>query len=35
LFTTVSGEMNSRTKPEKLYRNCGFSGDDVWWLLQK
>ncbi len=35
LFTTVSGEMNNRTKPEKLYRNCGFSGDDVWWLLQK
>lgn len=34
-FTTVSGEVDNETKPERLYRNCGFSGNDVWWLLQK
>lgn len=34
-FTTVSGKVNNRSRPEQLYRNCGFSGDDVWWLLQK
>ena len=34
-FTTVSGEVNNKTKPEILYRRCGFQGDDVWWLLIK
>ena len=34
LFTTVSGKVNSAAQPEKLYRNCGFSGNDVWWLLR-
>ena len=33
-FTTVSGEVNNRSKPEQLYRKCGFTGDDVWWLLR-
>ena len=33
-FTTVSGEVESRTNPEGLYRRCGFRGDDVWWLLR-
>jgi GNAT superfamily N-acetyltransferase len=33
LFTTVSGKVDSAAQPEKLYRNCGFSGNDVWWLL--
>jgi len=33
-FTTVSGEVNNRSKPELLYRKCGFTGDDVWWLLR-
>ncbi|USG99646.1 GNAT family N-acetyltransferase [Thermococcus argininiproducens] len=32
-FTTVSGEVNNKTKPELLYRRCGFRGNDVWWLL--
>lgn len=33
LFTTVAGELENVHYPEKLYRRCGFSGDDVWWLL--
>ncbi|MBQ8293334.1 MAG: GNAT family N-acetyltransferase [Bacilli bacterium] len=28
-FTTVSGDLDNNTKPEKLYRSCGFSGDDI------
>lgn len=32
-FATVSGKVNSQTKPEKLYRRCGFSGDDIWHIL--
>lgn len=32
-FTTVSGRADSAVQPEKLYRGCGFSGSDVWWLL--
>ncbi len=34
-FTTVSGEVDSQTNPERLYRSCGFAGNDVWWLLRK
>ncbi len=34
-FTTVSGEVDNVTNPERLYRSCGFEGDDVWWLLRK
>ncbi|KUH33402.1 hypothetical protein APY94_06150 [Thermococcus celericrescens] len=34
-FTTVSGEVNNKTKPEIIYRRCGFQGNDVWWLLIK
>ncbi|MFA5524645.1 MAG: hypothetical protein WDA24_09850 [Tissierellales bacterium] len=34
-FTTVSGEVDNDTNPERLYRSCGFYGDDVWWLLRK
>jgi len=32
-FLTVSGEVESEFQPEQLYRRCGFTGDDVWWLL--
>ena len=32
-FTTVSGEVENITKPEKLYRICGFTGQDIWWML--
>jgi GNAT superfamily N-acetyltransferase len=34
LFTTVSGKVDRAVQPEKLYRSCGFSGSDVWWLLR-
>jgi GNAT superfamily N-acetyltransferase len=33
-FTTVSGEVNNPSQPEKLYRRCGFGGSDIWWLLK-
>jgi ribosomal protein S18 acetylase RimI-like enzyme len=32
-FITVSGKVHSDSQPEKLYRCCGFTGSDVWWLL--
>lgn len=32
-FVTVSGMVNNRTKPEMIYRKCGFTGDDVWHIL--
>ncbi|MDW7662751.1 MAG: GNAT family N-acetyltransferase [Bacillota bacterium] len=32
---TVSGEVDNETNPERLYKSCGFSGDDIWWLLRK
>ena len=34
-FATVSGKVNNATKPELLYRKCGFVGDDVWHILTK
>lgn len=34
-FTTVSGEVDNVANPERLYRSCGFTGRDVWWLLRK
>jgi GNAT superfamily N-acetyltransferase len=34
-FTTVSGELDNVTNPEALYRRCGFTGDDVWWVLRR
>ena len=34
-FATVSGQCNNATNPEKLYRKCGFSGNDVWHILRK
>lgn len=33
-FTTVSGEVNNPSSPEKLYRQAGFTGTDVWWMLR-
>lgn len=32
-FTTVAGEMNNQSHPEALYRSCGFTGNDRWWVL--
>lgn len=34
-FTTVSGEMDNKSNPERLYRSCGFAGNDIWWLLRR
>ncbi len=34
-FATVSGQCHNPTKPEVLYRKCGFSGNDVWHILRK
>lgn len=34
-FATVSGQCNNPTNPEKLYRKCGFTGDDVWHVMGK
>lgn len=34
-FATVSGQINNPTQPEKLYRKCGFIGNDIWHILTK
>ncbi len=34
-IVTVSGQVDNPTQPERLYRNCGFAGSDVWWLLEE
>lgn len=34
-FVTVSGQCNDPSQPERLYRKCGFTGDDVWHILNK
>jgi GNAT superfamily N-acetyltransferase len=33
-FTTVAGIVGDSTNPEALYRSCGFSGSDIWWVLR-
>ena len=34
-FATVSGECDNMTNPERVYRNCGFKGNDVWHILNE
>lgn len=34
-FATVSGRVNNPTRPERLYRKCGFTGSDVWHILSR
>lgn len=34
-FATVSGRVENATKPERLYRACGFTGQDLWHILRK
>lgn len=34
-FVTVSGQVDNRTNPERLYRKCGFQGNDIWHVLVK
>lgn len=32
-FATVSGKTDNHTNPERLYRSCGFVGNDIWHIL--
>lgn len=34
-FATVAGEVAASTNPERFYRACGFTGDDVWSVLRR
>ncbi len=34
-FVTVSGKVDNKTNPERLYRKCGFTGSDVWHILRR
>jgi GNAT superfamily N-acetyltransferase len=34
-FTTVAGRVDNATRPEMLYRRCGFEGEDNWWILRR
>ncbi len=34
-LVTVSGEVQNESAPEQLYRRCGFTGQDMWWVLEK
>lgn len=34
-FATVSGQCNNAANPEKLYRECGFTGNDIWHILRE
>jgi ribosomal protein S18 acetylase RimI-like enzyme len=31
-FVTVSGQVDNKTKPERLYRKAGFTGNDIWYI---
>ncbi len=33
-FVTVSGNLDSASSPLELYRKCGFTGDDVWYICR-
>ena len=34
-FVTVSGQCNNPSNPEKLYRKCGFTGNDIWHVMRR
>jgi hypothetical protein len=34
-FVTVSGRINNKTKPEKLYESCGFEDKVLWYILME
>ena len=34
-FVTVSGRLDNASQPEKLYRFCGFTGSDLWYICKK
>lgn len=35
VFATVSGKYDSESRPERLYRTCGFTGNDIWHILRR
>ena len=35
VFVTVSGQCNNPTNPGRLYRKCGFTGNDTWHILRE
>ena len=34
-FVTVSGNLDNSSAPLELYRNCGFTGNDIWYICQE
>lgn len=34
-FVTVSGRLDDPSHPEILYRKCGFTGNDIWHILNR
>lgn len=34
-FVTVSGKVDNETNPQRLYRSCGFAGNDIWYVFRK
>lgn len=34
-FVTVSGKVNNPSSPERLYRKCGFKGEDIWHIMRR
>lgn len=34
-FVTVSGNLDNETSPKNLYKKCGFTGDDVWYICRE
>jgi ribosomal protein S18 acetylase RimI-like enzyme len=33
-FVTVSGRVDNPANPQALYRKCGFTGDDIWYVVE-
>ncbi len=33
-FVTVSGNLDNTSGPLELYRKCGFTGDDIWYICR-
>ena len=33
-FVTVSGNLDNTSRPLELYRKCGFTGDDIWYICR-
>ena len=34
-FVTVSGDLDNRSRPLELYKKCGFTGNDVWYICRR